>query len=40
MTCGNCHYFTGEECNGYHEGKEAYSDDEACEDYKLEQEKD
>ena len=28
--CGNCAFFTGEECNGPHEGAERYNDSEAC----------
>ena len=32
--CGTCDFFTGEECDGNaNEGKEAYSDDEACNEW-------
>jgi len=33
-TCGDCKYFTGEECNGFeYEGNEMYFDDDACVDF-------
>ena len=32
-TCGDCKYFTGEECDGYCEGAEVYDDSEACEGF-------
>lgn len=28
--CGTCIYKRGEECDGHHEGREVYSDTEAC----------
>ena len=32
--CGDCSYFTGEECGGYlNEGNEKYSDSESCIDF-------
>ena len=33
-TCGECQYYTGEECNGYlYEGAERYEHSDACEDF-------
>lgn len=32
-TCGECCYFTGEECDGKHEGCEAYDDSDACDEF-------
>lgn len=34
-TCGDCVWYTGEECNGKHEGSEAYDFDEACDGFEL-----
>jgi len=31
--CGNCAFFTGEECDGEHEGTERYYDDGACDGF-------
>lgn len=32
--CGECSYFTGEECNGYaNEGSEKYTDSPACDEF-------
>lgn len=32
--CGECSYFTGEECNGYsNEGMERYFDSTACDEF-------
>ena len=34
QVCGECSYFTGEECNGYlNEGREKYVDSSACDDF-------
>ena len=32
-TCGDCIYFTGEECNGKFEGSETYSYSVACDEH-------
>lgn len=33
-TCGDCVFFTGEECDGIlHEGEERYDDSIACEEF-------
>ena len=39
-TCGDCEFFTGEECNyGSNEGNEKYFDSPACGDFEeIEQE--
>ena len=29
-TCGDCPHRNHEECDGFHEGKEVYDDDEIC----------
>lgn len=35
FVCGDCYYFTGEECDGFsNEGCERYSNDTACEEFK------
>ena len=32
--CGECVYYTGEECDGYtNEGNEVYDDTAACDDF-------
>lgn len=36
LTCGECPFFDGEECDGYREGAEVYDGSEACEEYKQE----
>lgn len=34
FTCGECSYFTGEECDGYkYEGSERYVDSIACSEF-------
>jgi len=36
--CGDCIYFTGEECNGWaNEGSERYNDSEACGEFEDEE---
>lgn len=37
-TCGNCALRLGEECGGYkYEGIEVYDDDEACDEWEMEE---
>ena len=37
MVCGDCIYFTGEECEGQlNEGNEKYHDSTACEEFEKE----
>ena len=31
--CGDCIYFTGEECNGKFEGNEKNTDSQACDEF-------
>ena len=33
--CIDCKYYTGEECDGLHEGTPVYDDTESCEGFEL-----